>query len=456
MIAYYLNSEVALATVLMLVLIAVSATLMHHLVGLRLQRLTIPSLFWYAYLVMVAIPSLFVFASHPHAPRYPYLGGTLSVLLIIPSGVFLANCLFRFRKEEIERFYQRPLLKTSTASLVVAILFFAGALLLTGAYFYEVREIPLLYALQNIGAASEFVILREESFKLLDSPLLYPYALLRQFGWAFIILMFFGAYLERKQFRYLLAFLVAMGIGLFYTSATLIRGPAAVIFLTLALFWYLFKRGRVNLPLLALFFALILLIPVLFYHFYSPERPLLDIVGGIANRLLYLPADIMYYYYDLSYNSLDFLYGRSIDKWASLLNLVSYKYEFVNLPNEVYRSIFPGSPFKSGMAPAPFLGDAYVNFGMTGVVFFSLLASWLMQSLQIWLYRQRKDGLLLAVHAILLYSFWELNRTAFTPVLISYGGLALPLLYYLYRLLEQVAARIGGRAPRWLGPQLNA
>jgi hypothetical protein len=48
-------------------------------------------------------------------------------------------------------------------------------------------------------------------------------------------------------------------------------------------------------------------------------------------------------------------------------------------------------------------------------------------------------------YGTLLYSFWELNRTAFTSVLLSYGGLIVIGAYGVFRLLERAIVGLAGR-----------
>ena len=104
--------------------------------------------------------------------------------------------------------------------------------------------IPLLYLLRNPGSALVVVGLREESFKLLNSPFVYAYDVIRNVVYPFLIALALGYYLSSRRPLWLVLFLVTAGVGVFYAAASIAKTPVAVIMLVTALFVYLYRGGR--------------------------------------------------------------------------------------------------------------------------------------------------------------------------------------------------------------------
>jgi oligosaccharide repeat unit polymerase len=424
-----------------IVLIA-SGCLMHKMVAVfDLRRLSIPGFWYFAYLAVVFVPSFFVFLEQIHPARYAYLFAIVISLLTVPAGILLSVKILRFKKSEIEKFFTKPISTKGHVSFVLSLSAFQiAAVSFAMLYFREVGTVPLVYAIQNPGDYLTLVTLREQSFKLLDSRFSYLYFLLRQFVFPILISLTLGLYLVSRRTWVLIVLAVMVFVGASYAAASLIRGPVVVIFISMFFFWYFYRRGDVNLPIvvpLALVQASIL--PVLIFYLHDPERYLSSTILGIFLRVFKAPAEVLYYYFEAFPYTYDYLYGRSIGKVALFVNVYSDQYEFFDVGNYVFNYMFPGAFIKTGTAAAPFVGDLYANLGMPGVIAGGVVLGFVMQSLQIWIYRQRrKDILLLTVQAVLVYSFFETTRTALTSVLLSYGGITVPLFFYIYRYTQRL------------------
>lgn len=438
---FILNFEEGWTIIVGVIILIISIFLMQHLVGLNIRRLTIPSLFWWSYIIMIFIPSFFIFFEQTHPAKWRYLFSIFISLLTIPLGIYLAKKVFNFKKSEIEMFYSKPLETGIPSHFIVTLLIFQlFALLLTLMYFYEVKEIPLIHAIKHPGDYWTLIAMREESFKLLGSHFSYLYSLLRQFGFPLLISVILGLYLISKKTKFLLIFFIFLIIGVFYSSATLIRGPVAVIFISLLLFWYLYSKGNINFfRYFIVGMPLIFVVPITILYLHNPERSFISIVEGIFYRIMKSPAMLLYYYFEIFPFNMDFLYGKSIGKLTFVLSPFFSNYEFFDLSNYAFNYIFPTVPLKTGAAPSPFLGDLYANFGLVGAFIGCIIAGFIMQAIQIWIIRRKsKDVLLLVVQAICMYSFWELNRTSLQTVLLSYGGITVPFFFYVYKFTQQI------------------
>jgi oligosaccharide repeat unit polymerase len=278
--------------------------------------------------------------------------------------------------------------------------------------------IPLLDLIRNPGAAAARVGLREESFKLLDSPLIYVYDVLRRVGFPFLICVALGWYLVSRRRRWLLLFLLTGGVGLVYAALTAAKMPVAVIVLTAALGWYLHIGGRVSLRAVFLGFCAVFLFPVfVLVQSLSGLGIGADVIAkGIFHRLFYVPAEILYYYFEVVPDVVPYLHGRTIGRINWLLGSEAE----VNIANYVFRYMFPWR-VDTGLAPAPFIGYLHADFGIVGVLVGGVLAGVILEGLQVIVTRRPKTVITLAGYAYLLWCGWKLNMESMTQSLLSGG-----------------------------------
>ena len=129
--------------------------------------------FWYlTYLAMIFLPAFFVFSDQEGPYRARYLFAVHSVLITVPLGWLLAKSLCRFRNYENERFFLGNVVDTGyskrTSFLYWVLLI--PSLMLMALYIRSVGTIPLFFLLRHPGDYMQVALLREDSFKLLDSP----------------------------------------------------------------------------------------------------------------------------------------------------------------------------------------------------------------------------------------------------------------------------------------------
>ena len=426
-----------LCAVLALISLGVAGFIIRAFAGLSVRRLSIGGLFWYFYAVMVVVPSIVVFYDHPDAP--------VRFLFLASAAVAL-----RFGPRDIAGFFTKPVARSSPGFGGATFAALCFCIIVTVMYFIESPSVPLVYAVRHPGEAAAFTVMRQESFRLLDSPFLYLYFIVRQTGWPMVVSLLFVRHLQRRSLSTLLLFLGAVALAVFYAAASLIRGPAAVIFIVLAMTWLVWRGGRFNVYTAILAFVAILGIPVAILLLFSPDRSVVSVLEGIGRRLYYVPAENGFYYVDAFSRYHPLLYGRSIEKVALFVRIILPDFASFDSGNYIFRFAFPESAVTSGSANAPFYGDAFANFGFVGVIVFGFLAGVTMQATQVWICRRPKDALTVVCYGTLLYSFWELNRTAFTSVLLSYGGLIVVGAYVVFRLVERAVAGLGGRNdPIW-------
>jgi oligosaccharide repeat unit polymerase len=385
------------------------------------RRVTIGTFWYLTYLAMIFFPAFFVYADQEGPYRSTFLFAVESVLITVPVGWWMANRYFHFCKGDVERFFARPIDSMDRSPQVYKRvgLLLVILTLLTGLYMQEAPTIPLFYLLRNPGDYKQLVLLREDSFKLLDSPLKYVYALARGVGFPLLILVSFGAALrKRDNKKWRTMFLISLTMGIFFASLSLAKAPVAYIFLVLTVFLYLFRGGLLSRRMVATFLVLILLFPIgVILAVSSEDTTLAMALASTGTRLLYQPAAGVYYYFEVFPSHMPYLKGRSIGKLSWLLGD-----SYFDTPNYVGLYENPDA-VDSVNANAAFIADLNADFGMWGVILGGVLAGFIMESIQIYLFRRRKTVVSLAVSAFLMVAFWNLNSTSLPVVLASNGAL---------------------------------
>lgn len=414
--------------------IVVSGWLVHHAVGLHPRRLSIPSVWFLAYLAVAAVPAFFVVWDKDTPYVAPYLFGVFSTLIAVPAGMLLVNAATGFHRREIEGFFRAPVARAvpephQTAAYLV---FIGVSLALTAAYLIEVPVIPLLYLIRNPGSAAILVGLREESFKLLDSPLLYAYDILRNVVYPFLIMVSLGYFLVSRQTRWMVAFLVTVSVGVFYAAATIAKIPVAVIVLTTILFLYLYVGGRVTLRTAVLGFVAVFSFPVLVVvqSLSGLGISLGTILAALFNRLFYLPAEILYHYFVIVPDVLPYLHGQTIGRFQWVLGAAEF-----DISNYVFRYMFP-ERIDTGTAPAAFIGYLHADFGVVGILAGSVVVGVVLQAIQLVLTRRPKTVVTLAAYAYMLWLAWKINAESFPQTVLSGGIIIIFVLVELLRLTE--------------------
>jgi hypothetical protein len=223
----------------------------------------------------------------------------------------------------------------------------------------------------------------------------------------------------------------ALIVGVMYASLTIAKGPVAIIFLMLAFFSYYYKRGRLSRRAIGAFIVIIMLFPVLVatWAYVGTNLDFEQIGGvftGIGDRLFHIPAEMVYGYFEFFPAQMGHLHGRSIGLLSTVLRM-----KHVDTPNEVGQFLYPYG-VESISANAAFIGDLYADFGMWGVLIGGVLAGFTMQCLHVYVIRQRKTVITLAVYAFLVVTFLTLHSTALPQILASNGVILIFLIAWTF------------------------
>jgi len=445
------ESELAGAISLSLFTFILSLWMMHKTIRIfDFRRVTICSLWYFTYLAMIYFSSFLVFFRRPEPYRSTYLFSVGSVLITVPVGIFITNTLLRFSTTEIDQYYESPIFEVKKVDInkfLVIFILFLVVLVITLTYFSRIKTIPLLYMLKHPHEVYKLMIMREQVFKLLDprwsasgsTKMFYIYLFLRTTIYPFLIMLTLGYYLISRQLKWLFLFIGTLFIGGFYAASSIARSPVAAIFMRVFFFYFIYKKGYLNKKSLIVLLILILAFPTFITAFaYGSNMTIIDAIQRVGKRLFYTPAWSLYYYFEIFPQHHNFLYGQTIAKPF----LQFFTKDFFYVENYVYKYIFPQG-VETGHENDAFISNCYADFGLLGVILGGILVGIIMQTLQIYLLRQKKTISNIAIYSFMIYAFWVLNSGSITSVLFVNGVIPVLIFVWFIKFLERVLSPKG-------------
>src|SRR6267378_6688274 len=189
------------------------------------KRITIMGFWYVTYLAMIFLPAFFVFSDQEGPYRSRYLFAVHSVLVTVPLGWLLAKWFCRFRERENERFFLGNVVdigrKSRTRFTYWVLLLLSLMLMIL--YIRSVETIPLFFLLRHPGDYVQVALLREDSFKLLNSPFAYAFALIRSVIFPLLVMVSLGFYLHTRKKTWRNLFIGTLAAALFYCSLSVAK-----------------------------------------------------------------------------------------------------------------------------------------------------------------------------------------------------------------------------------------
>lgn len=424
-----LKTEYALL-VLSVSIALVSLVSMHYLVSVfRIKQLTIPAAFYWAFFLRVYLPAHSVFLQNTGPIGQRYMLAVMGVLLLVPLGIALAQIVFNRNGRTTHQFFEGSPpwpavpLRARTA-WIWGLLFVSVAVI--AFHLSRLPGIPLVQLIANPGQSAMATALREDALKTLAVPSWMKYLMTwtRSLFLPVLTMLCWAEYRASKARKYLVLTLIALGLGLFYSSLTLAKGPVAEFLLMMVVFYVLWHSIKLTPTLILFGGALVLLFPfAINFVKYGRDLAISDfgnVVSSLTTRMFYITAKVPYHYFALFPFQGEFLGGRSIGILSKLMG-----WEFFNTAGYVYDVTVGG--IESGLANAAFIADLYADFGMGGVVLGSCAVGFVLWALQVFMERQPRTTLLMAIYVFTCISATDLVSTGLLVVLMT-GGVAVGLM----------------------------
>ena len=415
-----------------ILLLIFSATYLQHSNRIfQLDSVSIASIFYFAYVLTIFIPSFWTFYGRIGYYRYAYIYTLMSPLVTVPVGILIINVLFRYKSEEIQRFHSLPI--NDQPKSLPRILNYCLVLIVGIAFFccwvieQKGNPIPLLYMLSPGHQSENLGLLREYSFKLLDSKFRYLYHLTRDFVFPLLILVGLGNYYYSRNRPWFFLLSVSFIVGLFFAGANISKASVfGVILLIFANMWIL-KGARMHWWQIALAFILALAFPVLVlmsaYNDYS-WTGFSFAFEKMMERIFYAPSSILYYGFEIVPEHYPFQMGRFMGSLAFLFgkepsDLAQYSAWYIT-----------GNDYATTSVSGAFVTELYGDFGFPGVILGGVWVGMVMQWIQITIIRSPKTLFAIATYVLFIYFFSTLTYLQIGSALILSGA---PILWLLYK-----------------------
>jgi oligosaccharide repeat unit polymerase len=408
----------------------------------RLKFLTISKVFYLTYFIIVYIPSIFVYFNVAGKYKVTFLTATTLTLIFFPLGALTINVILGNYKITDRTYYEKPLVSLPIGESYwrhTFSWFLLSSIILVMAYLLVVSKIALLEAILYPHTYLYLAKAREESFKLLKvgGILKYLFTWLRVLILPYLSLISFLSWYDTRKNFWLWSFFISLIMALFYASLSLAKMPVAWVVLLLAISYYVARQGNVSIKMVILFILSIFIFPVFVVFIVMPWPEITAgyslIISGIFRRIFWVPAWVLYHYFEVFPEHIGFLYGRSI----SLLSLFQGE-SFFPVSNFVYHYMNPEKVLSYGLANAPFIGNLYADFGLAGVICGSFFIGMLSEFLHNYLTKKSKNPIYVATYAYLIGAFYLMNNTALTVVLNTNGLIWVFVILFAMRVVEEV------------------
>jgi len=421
----------------------------------RISKVIQPTILGIAYLsfiLMHYIPSLFFLADSSMTESANYLWACTLALLTMSVGGAYVNLITQFKSKYISIYY-RKLVKTIPTKKDIVFVFAFGILcgLISIIYITDVSVYPLYLLLAGkVSTLTVNAMRREVQGSNMGSSFWYIYGIARVFLMPLLFTLIIALWSKFKGFcqkSFALLLLITVFI---YNSWSAAKTPIAMLFLnaSIAELIYLsnskiikFKNtiilNRKTVKILigiALSFFVMVSYPIFIFKFkdFGADKDVLHIFyEGVLKRIMFKPAFLAYFQFEMFPDLFEFTYFSDIQKLASLFDI-----EYVDLSSLTAETAFDAD----SNAPPAAVGNFYAQAGWTMVVVGFFLIGFLLQGIQVWVIQYApKSPITVAILAILCYGSFRLSMASFHTVFLSEAiipSIIFIVLWKLYRRLK--------------------
>jgi len=316
--------------------------------------------------------------------------------------------------------------------LLLAILIVISAI--TMIYFIiKTPEVPL-FRLFSIDASIDIITIREESFKLLNIPLIFKYLIewVRCIFWPFLTGVMFSRLLIKKSKKRIFAFMVFFVIGIIITGFTTEKAIVTNFILINILIYIFIKQKKLKARTILLGGIISLSFPLLIFYIRAVSSkigyPLQFAFYSLFNRIFMVPARVAMVHYMVFPDYINFLYGSS-------MNYISYFLgkELFPLSNYLYLYFYPwgAADNPSGFLNATYTSEMWANFGWFGIMLSAIFLGFFLHSVNLWVWKLKKTPEIISIYSVMLASVLNLISGNVTVFLLSKGFIIL----YFFTLL---------------------
>ncbi len=232
----------------------------------------------------------------------------------------------------------------------------------------------------------------------------------------FITLSFLCYRYEKSTFFGNLFLIASISVCSFSFVMSGQKAPILDLIIGIALITILINRkGKINFNVAVKygFFGFLIVIPL--YFFFMSSLSINDAISGVFSRTLTGTIEPIYYYLQYFPSEREFLLGATFPNPGGIL-----PYEPVPITQELMVWRNPSQPSDVvGSLPTVFWVEAYINFGIVGILYVSFLIGFIAYLLNIILLRLDNNFLTLAFYVWIILFVKDLSQSFFSDYLIN-------------------------------------
>lgn len=353
--------------------------------SLRASNLTLPSVFFYSFVVLTCIPSLICVGTFNSSMRSIYILAIHSVLLTFPIGILMANFLFVNVSHRV-RVYGKSSVQVTAGDLRFFPAFIFSlivSIIGVGSYFIFSRNIPILSIIFEHGSRYDELDLRLAIYEL---PLVVQLYFALTYRCILPICVLYAFFVSRVRHSWKGVFWFLLIINLFVCSFTLERGPAVGLMVMMGFAsmvaggWPILSWRRVLVIVVMLSVAL-LVGGILTIYQTGKERSLAALLDGcqhmLVERIFYDNSKMASLTFDTFSTESSLLHGKH---WRILSILPGW--EYTKLEDT---STLDGLHY----LPVGFVADLWRNWGWSAVLIGGVLYGFMLQFIQLSLFKHK-------------------------------------------------------------------
>jgi len=227
----------------------------------------------------------------------------------------------------------------------------------------------------------------------------------------------FAMWLQTKNKLSLLCFLVTLLYSIFVAIMAIEKGPLAWLIIGLILVCVVVRRSSL-IPrnvLIALATSIIILMIILFQMFYGADGVFQGLILFVS-RAFAGSIEPAYHYLEIYPEVVDYQYGLTLPNPGGLFDFIPYRYT-VEVANYVNPSLFERGIV--GSMPTVFWGEAYINWGVGGVIFVSFIVGVVVALLDYILSVLNVNSFTVGVYVWMVLFIKDLSVTGFSSIFIN-------------------------------------
>ncbi|MBD1933408.1 MULTISPECIES: oligosaccharide repeat unit polymerase [Cyanophyceae] len=423
--------ESGLVAWLTLLITGVVVCLYPHLFNISTFR--IPGIFISAYSLMVLLPLPFVYAAHPSTTQNTFLFATNISFILTLAGIILTHYWFPSSAKDVDNWISKPIRlprQLQMSSIVLLVICFIILVL----YLKQVGRLPIIDAIIGGQTTLELTLARENALKLIPGRIRYVYGALRDVLFPYTTLLLLVLAMRLRGWWWKIFFVVSLLGSIFYAGSTLEKSPVAALTIMLAYAWLLIRGRTLSVSKLLFIILIALAFPVfVIFAVYQFNIEGLLVVNAIVNRIFYVPAQVIFYYFDYFPKHQSFLLGHTLPYINKFITDIPFP-----VANTICLYMHPDA-MSSCTSNVAYPGYLWADFGWSGIVIGSIICGISLQGLQVLILRLPKSAPTVVLQSMLSYQMILLTSTSFTDFLAPLGtGLEIVLTVLLVPLAVRV------------------